>query len=241
MSTVLAVDDDLDILALFEVTLMRAGHAVELAATADEAADVLRHKEIDLVLLDVMMPGRDGWSLLDEIKADDSLSSIPVIMVTARGEPQDRLRGGVGGALVYITKPFAPQELLDTMAEVLASPEPEPARRRRTQKTSLSELAKLESGRIPSGPKPRLASLALGKEPERPAWQAAADRLGTLTENQKALVSELGRGRSVARVAATRKVSRSNIYASVRRIHRKLGTRSIDDLVVLARESGLLE
>src|SRR5687767_618094 len=114
MSRILAVDDDPDVLALLDVTLKRGGHEVALAADGDEALEVLRSQPLDLVLLDVMMPGRDGWSVLDEIKSDAALAAVPVIMVTARGEPMDRLRGGVGGALYYVTKPFTPQALLDT-------------------------------------------------------------------------------------------------------------------------------
>jgi len=239
VSTVLAVDDDPDVLALLEVTLQRGGYKVHTAPSGDAAMDVLRGYRVDLVLLDVMMPGRDGWSVLEEIKADPDLAGTPVIMVTARGEPTDRLRGGVGGALVYITKPFPPQKLLDAVAEVLQSETPEPVRRRAVQRRSLSQLASLESGRDHEGPRPKLSSLGRTAEPEAQPWEQAAANLSALTENQRELVAELGRGRSVARVAAERKVSRSNVYASIRRIHRKLGTQTVAELAALAQEAGL--
>ena len=239
MPRVLAVDDDPDVLALLEVTLRRGGHDVRVAAGADEALTKLRDEPVDLVLADVMMPGRDGWSLLEEIKDDDELSGIPVVMVTARGEVHDRLRGGIGGALVYVTKPFHPQYLLDVVAEVLGSEQPEATRRRTVQRTSLGKLASLESGREPEGAQPRLAALSATSEPEPALWEEAATRIDRLTPNQRDLLADLGRGRSVSRVASMREVSRSNIYASIRRIHRKLGTRSVADLVEVARESGL--
>ena len=241
MSSILAVDDDPDVLALLEVTLQRGGHEVALAANGDEALELLRARHLDLVLLDVMMPGRDGWAVLDEIKADETLNDVPVIMVTARGEPMDRLRGGVGGALYYVTKPFTPQALLDTVAEVLGSDETEPARRRKVQQSSLSQLANLEAGREPTGARPRVTGLGHTPPPKRAPWEDAVAALATLTKNQRELLSELGRGTPVARVAADRQVSRSNIYASIRRIHRKLGTSNVTDLVTLARETGLTD
>ena len=189
MSTILAVDDDPDVLALLEVTLKRGGHEVALAANGDEALEQLRARHLDLVLLDVMMPGRDGWSVLDEIKADRSLAGIPVIMVTARGEPLDRLRGGVGGALHYITKPFTPQSLLDTVAEALGSEEPEATRRQRVQRTSLSELATLEAGRDSDGARPRVTGLGHTPPRREAAWEAPAASLDTLTKNQLELLA----------------------------------------------------
>ena len=239
MSTVLAVDDDPDVLALLEVTLERGGHVVQTASDGEQALEVLRSHPVDLVLLDVMMPGRDGWSVLDEIKADKTLAGVPVVMVTARGEPIDRLRGGVGGALYYVTKPFGPQQLLDMVAEVLESEEPEVERRRKVQQSSLSQLATMESGREQAGARPRVTALGHTTPPGREPWEDAAASMDTLTKNQKDLLIELGRGRSVARIATDRNVSRSNVYASIRRIHRKLGTQTVADLVAVARETGL--
>jgi DNA-binding response OmpR family regulator len=241
VTTVLAVDDDPDVLALLEVTLQRGGHHVELAAGADEALRILRDRVIDLVLIDVMMPGRDGWSLLEEIKADPELSRIPAVMVTARAEPQDQVRGGLGGALSYITKPFHPQELLDAVTEVLHSETPEAVRRREVQRMSLQKLASLESGREGTGPRPRISSLANRPESLPTTWESVVANLERLTTSQRRLVADLARGRSVSRVAAERRVSRSNVYASIRRIHRKLGTQSVAQLLELARESGLEE
>jgi DNA-binding response OmpR family regulator len=241
MSRVLAVDDDPDVLALLEVTLARGGYDVVTAVGGDEALAAMRQSGVHLVLLDVMMPGRDGWSVLEEMKADRSLAEIPVIMVTARGEPIDRLRGGVGGALRYITKPFPPQKLLSEVADVLSEDAPEPVRRRVVQKASMSRLAELEAGREAEGPRPRMASLELAPDTPGPTWSAAVDKLETLTAKQRELMADLARGRSVARVAAERKVSRSNVYASIRRIHRKLGTETVEELAELARQTGLAD
>jgi CheY-like chemotaxis protein/DNA-binding CsgD family transcriptional regulator len=240
MSRVLAVDDDPDVLALLDVILRRGGHETRLASNADEAVTRVREAEFDCVLLDVMMPGRDGWSVLEELKADPDLSTIPVVMVTARGEPQDRLRGGVGGALIHLTKPFSPQALLDAVADALGGDEPEPVRRRSVKRSSLNQLAQLESGRQSEGPRPKIASLSRKPEPSAPKWRSARAGLEKLTPNQRELVVALGKGQTVSQVAAQRDVSRSNIYSSLRRIHRKLGTETVPDLIDLARETGLV-
>jgi DNA-binding response OmpR family regulator len=240
VSVVLAVDDDPDVLALLEVTLRQGGHDVRAAGSADQALSLLSSSVVDVILLDVMMPGRDGWSLLEQLKEDDRLAEIPVIMVTARGEPEDKLRGGVGGALRYVTKPFLPEQLLEAVREASSADEPEPTRRRVVQRTSLSELARREAGREVAKARPHLSALSFVGEAGPSAAETAATHLSTLTRKQRELLAELGRGRSVAQVATERDVSRSNVYASIRRIHRKLGTRTVSDLALVARESGLV-
>src|SRR3982751_6587933 len=144
MATVLAVDDEEDILTIIRHNLEREGHRVLTAPDGDRALEIVREENPDVVVLDVMMPGTDGWGVLNMIKAErDELASIPVLMLTARSADEDRIRGGIEGAIRYLTKPFSPRALCDEVAQALEG-EPEPIKRRKVQKESLSQLAKLE-------------------------------------------------------------------------------------------------
>jgi DNA-binding response OmpR family regulator len=108
---VLAVDDDPDILRLIELKLTRAGFQVLTARDGEEGLQTARREQPDVVLLDVMMPKRDGYSVAQELKAQ--LSPPPVIiMLTAKGQETDVVRGLKAGAEDYIVKPFAPRELV---------------------------------------------------------------------------------------------------------------------------------
>ena len=108
---ILVVDDESTIRELIGFTLSRAGFSYREAADAAEAeAEILREPP-DLILLDWMLPGQSGIDFVKLLRSDPSIRSIPVIMLTARGEEEDKVRGLKGGADDYITKPFAPKEL----------------------------------------------------------------------------------------------------------------------------------
>jgi DNA-binding response OmpR family regulator len=109
MSCVLVVDDESDIRGLLHELLQRAGHSVVEAPDGNEALKRFYTNQPDLVILDVQMPGLDGWGVLERIR---ELSDVPVIMLTARAEELDKVRGLRGGADDYVTKPFGRQELL---------------------------------------------------------------------------------------------------------------------------------
>lgn len=113
---VLVVDDDEDIRMLLTRYLALDGFGAEQASDAASALEAIRHRRPDLVLLDVMMPGRDGLDLLAELRRD---GDIPVIMVTARADEADRVMGLRLGADDYIVKPFSPAELVARIAAVL--------------------------------------------------------------------------------------------------------------------------
>ena len=113
---VLVVDDDQDIRMLLTRYLALDGFGADQAGDAASALEAIRHRRADLVLLDVMMPGRDGLELLAEIRRDGDL---PVIMVTARSDEADRVMGLRLGADDYIVKPFSPAELVARIAAVL--------------------------------------------------------------------------------------------------------------------------
>ena len=246
MATVLAVDDEPDILEIVKVNLELDGHDVVLARSGAEALELVRRQPPDLVVLDIMMPGIDGWDVLARLKSDPDLkaATVPVVMLTARTADDDRVRGGIEGAICYLTKPFLPNELCDEVNRALEG-EPEPVRRKQVQQESLAELARMEKGA--SAPRadrvhPHLTRLERPPEPpaEPPHMRAVRERIDTLSPKQRELLEKLHATASASQAASDLQVSRSNVYASLRRISRKLGTRSVRELLALVREGDLL-
>ncbi|MCC7384504.1 MAG: response regulator transcription factor [Deltaproteobacteria bacterium] len=116
MRTVLVVDDDQRLRELLVEYLGARGWAVEAVEDGERALDRLRRSAVDLVVLDVMMPGRDGFEVLKVLRG---FSPVPVIMLTARGDDTDRIVGLEIGADDYLPKPFNPRELIARMQAVL--------------------------------------------------------------------------------------------------------------------------
>jgi DNA-binding response OmpR family regulator len=108
-ASVLVVDDDADVRMLLRELLSRAGYAVSEAPDGRAALRVLYEERPDLVVLDVSMPGLDGWGTLERIR---ELSDVPVVMLSALGAELEKVRALRGGADDYVTKPFGRQELL---------------------------------------------------------------------------------------------------------------------------------
>jgi DNA-binding response OmpR family regulator len=245
MATVLVVDDEDDILEIVRVNLELDGHTVLLAGSGAEALELVRRHRPDVVLLDIMMPGMDGWDVLAQLKSDRDLeaTTVPVLMLTALTADDDRVRGGIEGAIRYITKPFLPSELCAEVNAVLDG-EPEPVRRKQVQRESLAALARMEKGAAErdDAVHPHLTRLERVREPnvEPPHIRAVRERMGALSPKQRELLEVLHGSTSVSQAAADLKVSRSNVYASLRRISRKLGTRSVAELLALVREGDLL-
>jgi two-component system KDP operon response regulator KdpE len=115
VSCILVVDDESDIRGLVQELLQRSGHDVIGAADGNDGLRRFYADKPDLVILDVQMPGLDGWGVLDRIR---ELSDVPVIMLTARAEEMDKVRGLRAGADDYVTKPFGMPELLARMRAV---------------------------------------------------------------------------------------------------------------------------
>lgn len=111
MHTVLVVDDEADIVELISFNLQRQGLRVMTARDGLSAVQLAKDAQPDLVVLDLMLPGRDGFGVFKDLRADTRTSQIPVIMLTARGEIDDRIAGLELGADDYVTKPFSPKEL----------------------------------------------------------------------------------------------------------------------------------
>lgn len=118
-SRILVVDDEPDILNLLEYNLKRAGFQAILAKDGPEAIEAAKAHRPDLVLLDIMLPDMEGTEVLRRLKALEVTASIPVIMLTAKGEEVDKIVGFELGAEDYITKPFSPRELILRVKAVL--------------------------------------------------------------------------------------------------------------------------
>ena len=114
--SVLVVEDDRNIAELLQMYLEKEGYTVTVAADGGQGLSKFRALQPDLVLLDVMMPVMDGWSVCKSIRAD---SQVPIIMLTAKGETDDKVLGLKTGADDYITKPFEMKEVLARIEAVL--------------------------------------------------------------------------------------------------------------------------
>lgn len=119
-SKILIADDEQNIVISLEFLMKREGFDVSIAQDGEEAINKIRAEMPDLVLLDVMMPKRNGFEVCQEVKADPALQSIRVLMLTAKGRDTDVAKGLGVGADSYMTKPFATQELVRTVRELLA-------------------------------------------------------------------------------------------------------------------------
>lgn len=128
---VLVVDDEADVLLLCRVNLEFEGYEVIEAGDGEEAMKKVRQHDPDVILLDVMMPKMDGWQVLAALKADPDTAEIPVVLLTAKVQDQDQIRGWSGGAADYITKPFSPLALSQVLENVLSNDPEEEERRRR--------------------------------------------------------------------------------------------------------------
>ena len=115
MTQVLIVEDEHLIARLIEMSLTRAGYACTVAGDGRTAADLIEEKDYDLALLDIMLPGLDGYELLDYLRPQ----GVPVIFITAKGTVKERVEGLRRGADDYIVKPFVVEELLARVESVL--------------------------------------------------------------------------------------------------------------------------
>jgi len=119
MTRVLVIDDEAPIRLLCRVNLEAEGMDVLEAADGKTGLDLAREEQPDVVLLDVMMPGLDGWRVAEELLEDDRTRGIPIIFLTARAEFRDRARGLDIGGVDYVTKPFNPLELAQLVTGLL--------------------------------------------------------------------------------------------------------------------------
>jgi two-component system alkaline phosphatase synthesis response regulator PhoP len=120
MTKVLVIDDEAPIRLLCRVNLEAEKMDVLEAADGPTGLDLARTEQPDVVLLDVMMPGLDGWRVAEQLLVDPDTDGIPIIFLTARAEFRDRARGLDIGGVDYVTKPFNPLELAPLVEDVLA-------------------------------------------------------------------------------------------------------------------------
>jgi phosphate regulon transcriptional regulator PhoB len=116
---ILVVDDEADLLDLISYNLTKDGFEVSIASDGEEALAEIRKTRYDLVVLDLMLPGIQGMELCRILRGDPKTDTIPIIMLTAKGEEVDRILGLEIGADDYITKPFSPRELVARIRAVL--------------------------------------------------------------------------------------------------------------------------
>jgi DNA-binding response OmpR family regulator len=119
VTRVLVIDDEAPIRLLCRVNLEAEGMDVLEAADGRTGLDLARDQQPDVVLLDVMMPGLDGWRVAEELLEDDRTRGIPIIFLTARAEFRDRARGLDIGGVDYVTKPFNPLDLAQLVRGLL--------------------------------------------------------------------------------------------------------------------------
>jgi two-component system, OmpR family, alkaline phosphatase synthesis response regulator PhoP len=117
---VLVIDDERSIRILCRVNLAASGMDVIEAADGREGLELARKERPDLVLLDVMMPELDGWTVARELAADEKTREIPVVFLTARADPADRRLGQQLGGVGYLVKPFDPVSVAELVEDVLA-------------------------------------------------------------------------------------------------------------------------
>jgi two-component system phosphate regulon response regulator PhoB len=126
MHRILIVEDERDIADLIAFNLQRAGYEAIKAYDGIEGTEVALRERPDLILLDLMLPGRDGYSVFRELRRDPRTVNTPVIMLTARAQTEDRIQGLEAGADDYLTKPFSPKELMLRVQAVLKRFDPTP-------------------------------------------------------------------------------------------------------------------
>jgi len=117
--TVLVVDDEPNIVLSLEFLMEQAGHEVRIARNGEQALAAIRADKPDLILLDIMMPEPDGFSVCKSVRGDPALKDIPIIMLTAKGREAEREQGLAAGATDFITKPFSNRDVVERVGALL--------------------------------------------------------------------------------------------------------------------------
>lgn len=120
---ILIIDDVPEIITLIRMMLQKAGYEVIEAESGKAGLEILKKDRVDLVLLDVVMPGMNGWEVCRRIKADEELRKIPVVMFTIYDNREDVMRSHECRADAHLNKPFSREELLDVVRRLLRSTE----------------------------------------------------------------------------------------------------------------------
>lgn len=118
---VIVIEDERNIIEAISFILSRDGWEVATHSNGHDAIDAVRARKPDIVILDVMLPGKSGFDILTEIRGDTELGQTPVLMLTARGQDKDREMAERAGASAYMTKPFSNSEVLDAVRELASA------------------------------------------------------------------------------------------------------------------------
>lgn len=120
-ATILIADDEPNILISLEYLMKREGYHVLLAHDGQEALDLIEHERPQLVLLDVMMPRKNGFEVCQAVRSNEALRDVCIVMLTAKGRDTDVAKGLALGANAYMTKPFSTRELVDKVRDMLGA------------------------------------------------------------------------------------------------------------------------
>ena len=118
---VLLVEDEPNIVEAIRFLLSRDGFQVDTHSDGQSALDAVARKSPDLIILDVMLPNRSGYEILQDLRAQQATRNLPVLMLTARGQKHDRDMAAQHGASAFMTKPFSNSEILDTVRGLIGS------------------------------------------------------------------------------------------------------------------------
>lgn len=116
---VLVIEDEPNIIEAISFLLMRDGWTVATHSNGRDAVEVVRARRPDLLILDVMLPGKSGYEILSELRAESTFAELPVLMLTARGQAKDREMAERIGASRFMTKPFSNAEMLDALRQLV--------------------------------------------------------------------------------------------------------------------------
>jgi phosphate regulon transcriptional regulator PhoB len=119
MKSILIVDDEPDIVSLVSYNLKKEGYTVSAVSDGGEALDTIKKGDFNLIILDLMLPGIHGMEICRTLRSNPKTAHLPIIMLTAKGEESDRIRGLETGADDYLAKPFSPKELVARVKAVL--------------------------------------------------------------------------------------------------------------------------
>jgi two-component system alkaline phosphatase synthesis response regulator PhoP len=121
MGRVLVVDDEPDVLLLCRLNLQQGGHDLLEASNGSSALELARERHPDVIVLDLMMPGMNGYEVLETLQQDEETSEIPVLVLTAKSLREDRERSHEMGASGFLTKPFLPSELCEMVESLIST------------------------------------------------------------------------------------------------------------------------
>ncbi|HPR64405.1 MAG TPA: response regulator [Thermoanaerobaculia bacterium] len=121
--TLLIIDDEHDLLTFLKQVFSSEGFEVTTALDGETGITAAREIHPSLILLDIMLPGMDGWEILRVLRSDRETSDIPVVMLTARTDPESKWEGWQGGAVDYVTKPFTLTDIIQRVKEIVVQTE----------------------------------------------------------------------------------------------------------------------